>query len=73
MLRCVTFVGGRICFYADYFRGRMMKTQIDVASDGRIVLVTQNRGEAAARWVQQLQGKRVLSLVEPGTERAEDE
>ena len=54
-------------------RGRMMKTQIDVSSDGRIVLVTQNRGEAAARWVQQLQGKRVLSLVESETTGAEDE
>jgi hypothetical protein len=50
-----------------------VKTQIDVASDGRIVLVRQNRGEAAARWVQQLQGKRVLSVVEPETSGAEDE
>jgi hypothetical protein len=26
MLRCLTIVGGRISFYADYVCGRMMKT-----------------------------------------------
>jgi len=68
MLRYLTFPSGRIQFYADYVRGRMMKTTVEVFGDGRVVLQTQNRGEAATRWVQKLQGKKVLSLVDDEAE-----
>jgi hypothetical protein len=63
MLRRLTFPGGRVYFYADYVRGRMMKTAVEIFPDCRIVLETQNRGEAATRWVEKLQGKKMLALV----------
>ena len=62
-LRHLRFPKGRISFYADYVRGRMMKTSVEVYPDGKVVLETANRGEAATRWVERLQGKQVLSLV----------
>jgi len=68
MLRSLSFPRGRLYFYADYIRGRMMKTGIDFFPDGRVVLETQNRGEAATRWVAKLQGKKMLALVAEETE-----
>ena len=50
----------------DYVRGRMMKTDVTVFPDGRFTLTTTNRGEAASRWVAQIQGKKVLRPVRPG-------
>ncbi len=50
-------------FYADYVRGQMMKTTIDVHQDGTIRLETINRGESAARWVATLQGKKKLAVA----------
>ena len=47
----------------DYVRGRMMKTDVTVSPDGRFTLTTTNRGEAASRWVAQIQGKKVLRPV----------
>ncbi len=47
MLARIRFERGELRFYADYVRGRCMKTRIDVSSDGRIVLETVNRGQAA--------------------------
>ncbi len=71
MLRSLTFPAGRLYFYADYIRGRMMKTGIEVFSDGQVVLETQNRGEAATRWVAKLQGKKMLALVAEETDEGE--
>lgn len=67
-LRGLSFPRSRLSFYADYIRGRMMKTGIDVFPEGRVVLETQNRGEAATRWVAKLQGKKMLALVAEETE-----
>lgn len=64
MLRHLRFERGRLHFYADYVRGRMLKTTIDIDRDGKITLETVNRGEAATRWVSKLQGKKVIRLVE---------
>lgn len=64
MLRHLRFERGRLHFYADYVRGRMLKTTIDIDRDGKITLDTVNRGEAATRWVSKLQGKKVIGLVE---------
>ena len=64
MLRHLRYEEGRLHFYADYVRGRMMKTTVNVHADGKIVLETVNRGEAATRWVARLQGKKLLELVE---------
>ena len=56
MLRHVRFVRGELHFYADYERGRMMKTTVVVRKDGTFLLETMNRGEAAARWLAKLWG-----------------
>jgi hypothetical protein len=63
MLRHLRYEHGELHFYADYVRGRMMKTTIHVRQDGTIQLETINRGESAARWVATLQGKKKLRLV----------
>lgn len=55
MLRHLRFERGRLHFYADYVRGRMMKTTIDIDREGKITLQTVNRGEAATRWIAKLQ------------------
>ena len=66
MLRNISYEHGELQFYADYVRGRMMKTTIHIRPDGTIRLETINRGESAARWVATLQGKKRLSVVPPG-------
>lgn len=63
LVRHLRFRKGRINFYADYVHGRMMKTSVEISPDGKVVLETVNRGEAATRWVARLQGKKVVSLV----------
>ncbi|MBN1606307.1 MAG: hypothetical protein JW940_06720 [Polyangiaceae bacterium] len=63
MLRRLRFERGELRFYADYVRGRCMKTTIIVRSDGTFVLDTVNRGEAATRWIAKLQGKKLLQAV----------
>lgn len=47
MLRRLRFEQGELRFYADYVRGRCMKTTIVVRADGTFMLDTVNRGEAA--------------------------
>ena len=63
MLRHLTFEPGGIHLYLDYLRGRCLKTTIDVSSDGKVVLDTVNRGQAATRWVDRLKGKKPLQAV----------
>jgi len=63
MVANLTFPRGHLHFRADYVRGRMMKTTVDVSPNGRIVLEVVNRGASARRWVATLQGKKHLSLV----------
>jgi hypothetical protein len=62
-LRHIRFVRGELNFSADYVRGRCMKTDLDVRSDGTFTLTTTNRGEAATRWIGRLQGKKPLAPV----------
>jgi len=64
MFSHLRFEDGRLHFYADYVRGRMMKTTVEIDPDGVIRLETINRGESAARWVATLQGKKKLKLIE---------
>src|SRR5687767_3935486 len=66
MLRHLRFEDGALHFYADYVRGRMLKTTIEVRKDGTFLLDTVNRGEAATRWIDRLQGKKSLTLVPTG-------
>lgn len=60
----LTFPYGTLSLSTDYLRGRMMKTDVTIHADGRIELVTRNRGEAASRWVMRLQGKRVIQGID---------
>lgn len=64
MLRHLCFKDGVLHFYADYVRGRCLKTTLIVRADGTFVLETVNRGEAATRWIAKLQGKKILSAVD---------
>ena len=66
MIRHLCFERGELHFYADYVRGRMMKTTVEVNREGRVLVETMNRGEAATRWVATLQGKRIVSIVGEG-------
>ncbi len=63
MLRRLRFEDGELRFYADYVRGRCLKTTVVVRKDGTFLLDTVNRGEAATRWIAKLQGKKILSVV----------
>lgn len=47
----------------DYVRGRSVKTDITVRSDGTAVLTTWGRGQSALRWLDTLQGKKMMGLV----------
>lgn len=60
---CLHYEDGQIKFYADYIRGRCMKTRITVEKDGTVRLGAVNRGEAANRWVDKLKGKKLIQLV----------
>jgi len=64
MLRHLEFQGGRLCFDADYVRGRCLKTTVGVSSDGVVRVETMNRGEAALRWIDKLKGKKYLRAAE---------
>jgi len=63
MLRHLRFERGGLHLDVDYLRGRCVKTQIEVKGDGRVILETVNRGQAATRWVDQLRGKKFLRPV----------
>jgi hypothetical protein len=63
ILRHFRFERGELAFDADYVRGRCVKTEVRVRKDGTFALTTTNRGEAATRWLGQLQGKKLLEVV----------
>ena len=65
LLRAFRFERGELRFYADYVRGRCMKTEVRVRRDGTFSVSTTNRGEAATRWIARLQGKKLLTAVPP--------
>ena len=64
MLRHLKFERGKLHMYIDYLRGRCIKTTVEVSSDGRALVETVNRGQAATRWVERLRGKKFLQAVE---------
>ncbi|HVO72063.1 MAG TPA: hypothetical protein VMT24_18565 [Aggregatilineaceae bacterium] len=63
LFECLRFSNGELRFSVDYLRGRCMKTDITVRRDGRMTLSTRNRGQAALRWLDRLEGKKTLKLV----------
>jgi len=58
LYRHLSFGNGKLHFYADYVRGRLMKTTIEISGDGSIVIRTINRADHATQWVEFLAGKR---------------
>jgi hypothetical protein len=57
------FVRGELHFDADYIRGRRIKTRIAVRANGTVSLETIGRGKAVLRWLERLQGRKLLQLV----------
>jgi hypothetical protein len=57
------FAHGELHFDADYIRGRRVKTRIAVRPNGTVRLETTGRGKAALRWLERIQGKKLLHLV----------
>ena len=64
MLQHLRFERGKLVMYVDYLRGRCVKTDVEVSSDGHVLLKTVNRGQAAARWVDRLRRKDFLKAVD---------
>ena len=54
---------GRLRFSGDYIRGRRVKTDIELRPDGTVELETRGRGKAALRWLDRLQGKKLMTAV----------
>ena len=53
----------KIRFTSDYISGRLMKTNIDFESGGKVKISTRNRGRGAERWLTHLQGKKHINAV----------
>lgn len=64
-IRCLHWEGGALKFSADYVRGRRMKTDLALRSDGSGRLTTSGRGKAAIHWLERLKGKKQLQVVQP--------
>ena len=62
---CLRWEGGALKFSADYLRGRRMKTEVVLRPDGSGTLTTRGRGKAPLLWLERLQGKKQLHVVEP--------
>jgi len=71
LLRGLAYQQGELVFDADYVRGRMMKTRVRVRPDGGILVSTRHRHAAARRWIDAIQGRHHLRLVE-GSDGASD-
>jgi hypothetical protein len=66
VLKCLSFARGELHFSADYLRGRRMKTNIVVRADGTVTLTTLGRGKSALHWLDRLQGKKTMRVVDGG-------
>jgi hypothetical protein len=62
-MECLTFGRNGLLFCADYVRGRCMKTDVTIRPDGTVTLSTWGRGKSALRWLDTLQGKKLMAVV----------
>jgi hypothetical protein len=60
---CLSFGHEGLHLRTDYVHGRCMKTDITVRPDGTVTLETWDRGQTALRWLDRLQGKKMMGLV----------
>ena len=58
--RHLSFIYGKLRFEADYVRGRLIKTVVEISKDGTILIKTINRADLASQWVEYLLGKRSM-------------
>jgi hypothetical protein len=58
--RHLAFKHGKLKFDADYVRGRLIKTVIEISKDGTILIKTRNRADLATQWLEYLLGKRSM-------------
>ena len=58
--RHLSFMYGKLRFEADYVRGRLIKTVVEISKDGTILIKTINRADLASQWVEYLLGKRSM-------------
>jgi hypothetical protein len=65
LIQCLRWEGGALRFSADYIRGRRMKTDVVLRSEGFGRLTTVGRGKAPLLWLERLKGKKLLQIV-PG-------
>lgn len=63
-LGCLSFRRGALEFRADYIRGRRMKTEIAIRSDGSVTLTTIGRGKAPLHWLDRIQGKKAMRVID---------
>jgi hypothetical protein len=59
----LTFRGGTLHFRADYIRGRRVKADNTVRSDGSVAVTTIGRGKSPLRWLDRLKGKKAMRVV----------
>jgi hypothetical protein len=57
------FVRGELHFDTDYIRGRRLKTRIVIRANGTVTLETIGRGKSALRWLERIQGKKLMEVV----------
>lgn len=62
-LEHLRFERGKLNLSLDYIRGRCLKTEVEISSNGKISLKTVNRGKAALGWIAKLQGKKLVKSV----------
>ena len=60
---CLTYDQTGLHLRADYIRGRCLKTDITIRPDGTATLATWGRGQSALRWLDKLQGKKLMGVV----------
>ena len=60
---CLTYGQQGLRLQTDYIRGRSMKTDITIRPDGAVTLTTWGRGQSALRWLDRLQGKKMMDVV----------
>jgi uncharacterized protein YaaR (DUF327 family) len=58
--RHLSFRHGKLLFDADYVRGRLIKTVVEISKEGTILIKTRNRADLASQWVEYLLGKRSM-------------
>lgn len=61
---CLNYKNCELHLSVDYVRGRCVKTDITVRPDGTATLETWGRGQTALRWLDKLQGKKAMGLVQ---------